>query len=140
VLYLLHAISIAGCEDTVEEATRASLLKRVGLCQESLGQYASAEASHRQELVLRKRVLRPEHPDTLTSISNLAQVLDRQGKYEEAEAMNRQTLAQREKVLGPEHPDTLTSINNLAQVLDRQGKYEEAEAMHRQGRRADVER
>jgi tetratricopeptide (TPR) repeat protein len=132
VPYLPHAISIAGCEDAVEEATRASLLGKVGRCQESLGQYASAEASHRQELGLRKRVLRLEHPDTLASMSNLALVLNRQGKYEEAEAMNRQTLAQREKVLGREHPDTLASMNNLAGVLDRQGKYEEAEVVNRQ--------
>jgi Tfp pilus assembly protein PilF len=38
-------------------------------------------------------VLGPEHPDTLTSMNNLAWVLDNQGKYEEAEAMNWQTLA-----------------------------------------------
>jgi tetratricopeptide (TPR) repeat protein len=132
VPYLPHAISIAGCEDAVEEATRASLLGKVGRCQESLGQYASAEASHRQELGLRKRVLGPEHPFTLASMGNLALVLGRQGKYEEAEAMNRQTLARREKVLGPEHPDTLTSMSNLAGVLDSQGQYEEAEAMNRQ--------
>jgi tetratricopeptide (TPR) repeat protein len=132
VPYLPHAISIAACEDAIEEAIRACLLERVGRCQESLGQYASAEASHRQELVLRKRTLGREHPVTLTSTSNLAEVLNSQGKYQEAEAMNRQTLARREKVLRYEHPVTLTSMNNLALVLDRQGKYEEAEAMHRQ--------
>jgi Flp pilus assembly protein TadD len=77
-------------------------------------------------------VLGREHPDTLTSMSNLALVLGRQGKYEEAEAMNRQTLALKETVLGREHPDTLTSMSNLALVLGRQGKYEEAEAMNRQ--------
>jgi tetratricopeptide (TPR) repeat protein len=132
VPYLPHAISIAGCEDAVEEATRASLLGKVGRCQESLGQYASAEASHRQELGLRKRVLGPEHLDTLTSMNNLARVLDSQGKYKEAEAMNRQTLARGEKVLGPEHPFTLASMGNLARVLDSQGKYKEAEAMNRQ--------
>jgi hypothetical protein len=66
---------------------------------------------------LRKEALGHEHPDTLTSMSNLAGVLDSQGKYGEAEAMNRQTLARREKVLGPEHPDTLTSIYCLAHLL-----------------------
>jgi tetratricopeptide (TPR) repeat protein len=132
VPYLPHAISIAGCEDAIEEAIRACLLERVGRCQQSLGQYASAEASNKQALLLRKKVLGHEHPATLTSMNDLATVLDRQGKYEKAEAMNRQTLALREKVLGGEHPHTLTSMNNLATVLDRQGKYKEAEAMHRQ--------
>jgi tetratricopeptide (TPR) repeat protein len=130
--YLPHATYVAGLVDVVDGAMSATLLERLGRCQGSLGQYASAETSHRKALSLRKDVLGPEHPDTLTSMSNLALVLDRQGKYEEAEAMNRQTLAGYEKVLGPEHPHTLTSMSNLASVLGRQGKYEEAEAMHRQ--------
>jgi tetratricopeptide (TPR) repeat protein len=85
-----------------------------------------------QTLALKETVLGREHPDTLASMNNLAQVLVRQGKYEEAEAMNRQTMALKETVLGREHPSTLTSMNNLAQVLNSQGKHEEAEAMHRQ--------
>jgi hypothetical protein len=39
--------------------------------------------------LFRERSLGKEHPSTLTSMSNLAGVLDRQGKYEEAESMNR---------------------------------------------------
>jgi hypothetical protein len=35
-------------------------------------------------------VLGKEHPDTLTIMSNLANVLGDQGKYEEAEEMHRQ--------------------------------------------------
>ena len=72
-----------------------------------------------------------EHPQTLTSMNNLAEVLSSQGKYEAAEAMHRRTLELSEKVLGLEHPHTLTSMNNLAEVLRSQGKYEAAEAMHR---------
>ena len=73
---------------------------------------------HRQTLATREKVLGREHPDTLTSMNNLALVLNRQGKYEEAEAMHRQTLAMYEKVLGREHPDTLSSMNTLAGVLN----------------------
>jgi tetratricopeptide (TPR) repeat protein len=130
--YLPHAVHATGHEDTVKSIAIAPLLHRVGRCQKSLGQYAAAEVSHRQASLLRKEALGPEHPDTLTSMSNLAQVLNRQGKYEEAEAMSRQELECTKKVLGPEHPDTLTSMSDLALVLDRQGKYEEAEAMNRQ--------
>ena len=35
---------------------------------------------HQQMLMLRKRVLGKEHPDTLTSIHNLAEVLRKQGR------------------------------------------------------------
>jgi tetratricopeptide (TPR) repeat protein len=130
--YLPHATYVAGLVEAVDSAKSASLLDRLGRCQKSLGQYASAETSHRKASSLRKEALGPEHPETLTSMSNLAGVLNRQGKYKEAEAMHRQTLAGYEKVLGHEHPHTLASMGNLAGVLNRQGKYEEAEAMNRQ--------
>ncbi|KAF2831485.1 kinesin light chain 1 [Ophiobolus disseminans] len=130
--YLPHATYVAELVSVVDGAMRASLWGRLGQCQKTLGQYASAETSHRKAWSLRKEVLGPEHPHTLMSMSNLASVLKSQGKYEEAEAMNRQELECTKKVLGPEHPDTLTSMSNLALVLDRQGKYKEAEAMNRQ--------
>ena len=94
------------------------------------GEYAAAERIGRTAVVGREEVLGVEHPDTLTSVSNLGSVLERQGKYEEAEAMHQRALEGREKVLGVEHPDTLTSVSNLGSVLESQGKYEEAEAMH----------
>ncbi|KAK8009195.1 kinesin light chain [Apiospora marii] len=94
--------------------------------------YSEAEQMHRQTLTLKETVLGRGHPDTLGSMNNLANVLDRQGKYVEAEKMHRQTLALRETVLGRGHPDTLGSMNNLAESFRQQGKYVEAEKMHRQ--------
>jgi tetratricopeptide (TPR) repeat protein len=51
------------------------------------GKYEEAEQMHRQTLDLKKKVLGEEHPSTLGSINNLAEVLRQQGKYEEAEQM-----------------------------------------------------
>ena len=96
------------------------------------GSYDNAEQMNRQALDSREKVLGKEHPNTLTSVDNLAIVLQRQGKYEEAEQMTRRALDGREKVLGKEHPHTLTSVRNLAWVLQDQGKYEEAEQVNRQ--------
>jgi tetratricopeptide (TPR) repeat protein len=73
-----------------------------------------------------------EHPNTLTSMNNLAVVLSHQGKYEQAEEMHQQALRLSETVLGKEHPSTLTSMNNLALVLSHQGKYKQSEEMHQQ--------
>jgi len=43
-------------------------------------------------------VLGEEHPDTLTSINNLASCLNSQSKHSEAEPLYRQALAARQKV------------------------------------------
>ena len=131
-VYLSHALYVAGPGSSVDETARASLLTRVGECQESLGQYTAAETTKREGLALREKVLGLEHPDTLVCMNNLGVVLDNQGKYEEAEALNRQTLQLRMKVLGHEHPDTLKSLSNLTAVLDSQGNYKEAETLNRQ--------
>ncbi|KAJ5703166.1 hypothetical protein N7488_010714 [Penicillium malachiteum] len=81
---------------------------------------------HRRALEGYKKVLGREHPDTLTSVSNLGSVLDSQGKYEEAEVMYQRDLEGCEKVLGREHPDTVTSLDILSDFLDRHGKHKEA--------------
>ena len=65
-------------------------------------------------LAVRKRVLGEEHPNTLTSASNLALTYSQQGKHAEAETLQVAVLAVEKRVLGEEHPDTLTSANNLA--------------------------
>ena len=72
---------------------------------------------NRRALEGREKALGKEHPNTLTSVSNLASVLRYQGKYEEVEEMNRRALEGKEKALGKEHPNTLTSVSNLALVL-----------------------
>ncbi|KAF4545517.1 Kinesin light chain, partial [Lasiodiplodia theobromae] len=68
------------------------------------GKYGEAEETHREVLALREKVLGKEHPNTLTSMHEVAYNLGKQGKYGEAEETHREVLALREKVLGKEHP------------------------------------
>src|SRR5438477_172543 len=124
--YLPHAMHVVELAEVYEVEGRVSLLDRLGCCEQSLGRYNSAEAAHQKVLEQRERLQGKEEPDTLTSMSSVAQALSNQGKYAEAEKMHRETLALREKVLGKEHPHTLTSMNNVALALNNQGKYAEA--------------
>jgi tetratricopeptide (TPR) repeat protein len=71
--------------DDAETLRAWDLLGQVLDCQ---GLYAKAERLFRRALQ-RREVLGPGHPDTLTSMRNLARVLKSQGKYKEAEAMDR---------------------------------------------------
>jgi len=97
-----------------------------------LGRNEAARELLEQMIRIRETTQPKTHPNTLTNMSDLALVLDRQGKYADAEAMNRQTLEISKKVLGKTHPSTLSTMSNLAVVLDSQGKYADAEAMNRQ--------
>ena len=55
-------------------------------------------------LIIREKVLGPEHPDTAASLSNLAKLLREQGDFAGARPLLERALSIREKVLGPEHP------------------------------------
>jgi len=59
-----------------------------------------------QVMETKKRVVGPEHPDTLTSMPNLAHIWKGQDRDEEAVALMRECVWLRERILGPEHPFT----------------------------------
>jgi hypothetical protein len=71
-------------------------------------------------------VLGQEHPDTLTSMNNLASTFWNQGRWKEAEELFVQVVETRKRVLGQEHPDTLISMNNLAWTWKGQNRDAEA--------------
>ena len=77
-----------------------------------------------------ERTLGADHPSTLMTVGNLANVLTKQGNLDEANAMNERALAGFERTLGADHPHTLMTVNNLAVVLKDQGKLDEAKAMY----------
>src|SRR5437870_11037079 len=65
------------------------------------------------------------HPDTATSLNDLAILAYSQGNYEQAEKFFKRTLAICVHALGLTHADTATCLNNLAGVYYVQGKYEQ---------------
>ncbi len=72
-------------------------------------------------------ILGLEHPDTLTSMADLASTYQNQGRWREAEKLFVQVMETRKRVLGVEHSDTLTSIANLASTFWYQGRWKDAE-------------
>ena len=116
---------IASCEtetaDAAESEQRADLLDRAGSYFHGRAAYSAAEPLLRRALAIREKALGPEHPDTATSLNNLALLLRDQGDLAAARPLFERALAIREKALGPEHPDTATSLNNLAWLLQDQG-------------------
>ncbi|KAI1275681.1 kinesin light chain 1, partial [Xylaria sp. FL0933] len=153
LLYLLGRFNYLLGKDSLGEYTRAGLLfqqtleieLRVNgpdqsppytmsyLASDLLKQrkYNEAESIYRRVLGAEERVLGKDHPNTLTTLHNLALALWGQGEYEEAEKFYRQVMEAQERVLGKEHPSTLTTLHNLALALFDQGEYEEAERIYR---------
>jgi tetratricopeptide (TPR) repeat protein len=93
------------------------------------GRYEEAEELGAKASKTGTRVLGEEHPDTMTSMGNLATTYFEQRRYKEAEELDVKTLESRRRVLGEEHPDTLTSMSNLATTYREQRRYKEAEEL-----------
>ena len=62
---------------------------------------------------VRKRVLDEEHPNTLTSMHNLAYTLKSRSRNEEAISLMKRCFHSRKQVLGSRHPSTETSLEAL---------------------------
>ncbi|NCT46099.1 MAG: tetratricopeptide repeat protein, partial [Microcystis aeruginosa G11-09] len=96
------------------------------------GRYSEAEPLYNRSLAIRKQQLGDNHPDTATSLNNLAGLYYSQGRYSEAEPLYKQALAIRKQQLGDNHPDTAKSFGNLAGLYYSQGRYSEAEPLYKQ--------
>ncbi|KAH8826755.1 hypothetical protein DL96DRAFT_1212611, partial [Flagelloscypha sp. PMI_526] len=91
-----------------------------------LGRHAEALALHLSVLEHQKRTLGDRHPDTLSSMNDLASLYGKLGRHAEALDLELSVVANRKHALGNEHPHTLMSMNNLATIYKELGRYTEA--------------
>jgi serine/threonine protein kinase/tetratricopeptide (TPR) repeat protein len=108
---------------------RAQLAAIMGEVYLSLGLVGRADTLSSKSLDIRSRTLGAEHPDTLTSMNDVANVHFHQGRFADAEQLHASVLATRTRTLGPEHADTLASMNDLASDLTKQGRLADAERL-----------
>ncbi|KAI3576690.1 hypothetical protein IWW34DRAFT_578692, partial [Fusarium oxysporum f. sp. albedinis] len=67
------------------------------------GNYRAAEHLSGKAVETRTKVLGKEHPDTLTSMHNLAATYRNQGRWKEAEELEVRVMETSLRVLGEEH-------------------------------------
>jgi eukaryotic-like serine/threonine-protein kinase len=96
------------------------------------GKYEQAEQLLTQVLEIQRRVLAPENPDTLRSMSDLGAVYHDESKDDLAEPLLIKALELRRRVLGPANPDTLETMGALAEVELTKQKYADAEPLLRE--------
>jgi serine/threonine protein kinase len=108
----------------------ASIRHTIGITYADLGLLPEAEQQLDLALAIRRRILKKNDPDTLTSMNRLAVVYRLEGKYAEAEPLRREFLEVRRRELGDLHPDTLNAMNNLAVLYRYEGKFALAEPLY----------
>ncbi|MEM7156580.1 MAG: serine/threonine-protein kinase [Myxococcota bacterium] len=113
----------------LEERRTSTAQIQLAIALQRQQKFAEAEDLYRQALVLRERLVGPDHPEVALTRNNLASVLAQQGKPAEAEF--RAALESWERSLGPEHSYVLGARHNLATLLSAAGKDAEAELEYR---------
>jgi hypothetical protein len=103
-----------------------------------LGSYPTAIALLEKARLTRQRELGANHPDTLTTLNNLALAYQASGKLPEAIKLFEQVRDAAVAKLGADHPDTLTALNNLALSYKAAGKQSEAIKLFEQVKAARV--
>ena len=68
-----------------------------------------------------KRVLGEDHPDTLTSLNNMANTYANMGEYDTAFELFKACLEKRQRVLGEDHTDTRKTISDIKKYKLNQG-------------------
>jgi len=91
--------------------------------------WAEAEKWYQACLQMTEERCGADHPNTATSLNNLAELYRAMGRYPEAEPLYVRSLSIREQQLGADHPDTASSLNNLALLYGEMGRYPEAEPL-----------
>ncbi|MFF9870470.1 tetratricopeptide repeat protein [Streptomyces sp. NPDC013953] len=113
-----------------DTANAASLSDRTGLFLLTHGMIARATEHLHRAVAGRVRVLGEDHPETLTSRSNLAMAYEWAGDLSRAIPLYERTLADSVRVLGEDHPYTLASRNNLAIAYGSAGDLSRAIPLH----------
>jgi hypothetical protein len=86
-----------------------NLIWRYGMCLYEDGRWNEAEAAITDVLEIEKRGLGTDHPDTLTSINNLALTWKGQGRDKEALKLIEECITLRSRIIGTNYPYTLSS-------------------------------
>jgi tetratricopeptide (TPR) repeat protein len=83
----------------------------------------------KESLADSERGLGPDHPSTVSTRANLANVYVQLGRTQEAAVLLERSLADSERVLGPDRQATLSTRANLANVYAQLGRTPEAAVM-----------
>ena len=102
------------------------------------GQYAEAERLARELLAQERRVLGPQHDQTLSTASVLGSILNDTDDSAAAEPILREVVDAFRQRFGDAHPRTLHAKGTLAANLERQGRLDEAERLAREAHAEQV--
>jgi tetratricopeptide (TPR) repeat protein len=123
----------------VDRLQLAQFCGRDGIELRKAGEFDEAERQLRRSIDILEDELGEDHPYTLTSRNNLANLLMKMGNLPDAEIEYRRCLASKLEQLGNDHPVVATTHFNLGLVLSRGSNLEDSEIELKEALRIQVQ-
>jgi serine/threonine protein kinase len=117
----------AGGSGTNQQSAETDLRSLLGKTYLQLESVANAKTEQEGETA--RRMLGPDHTNTLRLLLELMAVQMARQDFAIAEQTGTNLLRFQQAVFGPDHWDTLTTMCNLGEIWREQGRYDEAEPM-----------
>jgi tetratricopeptide (TPR) repeat protein len=95
------------------------------------GEYDKAVAAVKKSLAIAEKEYGPDHPDTATSLNNLAELYRDHKKFIQAEPLYKRAAAIREKHFGPDHSLLARTLNGQAELYRAQNRFGDAEPLYK---------
>jgi tetratricopeptide (TPR) repeat protein/tRNA A-37 threonylcarbamoyl transferase component Bud32 len=115
-----------------EPQTKVALLSAIADAYVGMGLYPDAVQVRRQAHELSLAKLGPKHPETLTTMNNLAIAFHAAGQLDDSLPLQEEVLRRTKELLGAEDPETLPCMNNLAAMYERAGRFSDAVALFKE--------
>lgn len=123
---------ISGCGHSVELEEASDLNKKVLKLFETKS-YQEALPLAQRALQIREKYLGPEHPDTITSLNNLAGLYMTIDSSDMAMPLYYQVLKIQERTLGPDHPSNARILIVLGEIYKDRDAYDKAITLYQKG-------
>lgn len=114
----------------IEDEQILAATRNLGRAYYGRKQLDEAERFFTKALQGRRRILGPEHADTLLSMVDLALVLKDLQRYDEAVQLWEEVHGIRDRVLGPVHPNTVDAMMHLASVVRLNDRFKQAGTLY----------
>ena len=92
-LLLPLALALAAAQPAYAQETKWKAISEEAISLYKKGDYERAVAAIKKSLALAEKTVGPDHPDTATSLNNLAELYRDHNRYVEAEPLYKRALA-----------------------------------------------
>ncbi len=105
----------------------AEVRNTIGTAFRNLGNYDRAQLLLEAAFEARTRLLGDDAPETINTLSALAELAWRDSRYDEAVERGRDLLERHRRVYGEPSPEVAGSLEDLSRILTDAGRFDEAE-------------